>query len=107
LGIDHVVARGVGAREFSLPSLGAALAPAGVAVEAVSCDRVLGFFGDRDDVLAADFIVVKERQLLRPACVEEVVVFGGRPRCVFTGPGISFLCTKSRRSARRCAASAR
>ena len=33
MAIDQVVARGVGAREFSLPALGAALAPAGVTVE--------------------------------------------------------------------------
>jgi hypothetical protein len=103
LAIAYVVARGVGAREFSLPALGAALAPSGVGV----IGGEAGGFVDRvvDDGFVG--LVVEERQLLRPAGVEGVVVFGGRPARVFTGPGVdSFRCTKSIRSARRCAASA-
>jgi hypothetical protein len=61
-----------------------------------------------DDLVVVAFVLIEERQLLRPPRVEEVVVFAGRPRCVFTGPVlVSLRCTKSSRSARRCACSAR
>jgi len=78
LAIVYVVARGVGAREFSFPALGAALAPSELGVEAVAGVA-------EDDDFALGFVLIEERQLLRPACVEGVVVFAGRPRCVFTG----------------------
>jgi hypothetical protein len=108
LAIDQVVARSVGAREFSLPALGPALPPAGVAVEVGVAGLAAVFvLGDPVDDGFVDFVVVEERQFLRPPGVKEVVVFGGRPRWVFTGPElVSFRCTNSRRSARRCAASA-
>lgn len=132
MGIGYVVARGEGAREFSLPPLGPAGSPAGVGVEAdavvadvpagtsvvvrVKDDAFVGL-GDVSVGFAFDFVflvgfsVIDERQLLRPAGVEGVVgvfdvAFKGRPRLVFTGPGDSFRCRNNRRSARRCAASA-
>lgn len=95
------------AREFSVPPLGAAVAPGGMGIEpgaglAAVVARFLGLAGGR-----VELVVVEERQLLRPPGVEEVVVFAGRPRWVFTGPGfVSFRCRNNSRSARRCAASA-
>jgi hypothetical protein len=100
LAIVYVVARGIGAREFSFPALGATLAPSELWIEVVGCVA-------EDESFRLGFIFVEERQLLGPPRVEGVVVFGGRPRCVFTDPElVSLRCTNSIRSARRCAASA-
>jgi hypothetical protein len=115
--LDATIAHGVGASEFSLPLLGSAFTPAGVGVEGavgfdvavvtllvdeLVCFGARGFLGLRSEI-----DVVDERQPFRPARVEEVGFFGGRPRRVFIGPGVSLRCMCSSRSARRCPCSVR
>jgi hypothetical protein len=101
--IAYVVARGVGAREFSLPPLGAPFAPS----ELAEWDAARGLVDRVVEVVLVGVVIVEERQLLFPPGVEGVVVFGGRPGRIFSGPGrASLRWIASIRSARRCAASA-
>ena len=99
--IVPVVARRVSTSEFSFPLQRSPFAPAEFGVE--EGDKAGGFVD-----FVVELVFVDERQPFRPPGVEEVVVFGGRPRCVFTCTElVSLRWTKSTRSARRCAASAR
>jgi hypothetical protein len=107
LGIEILlltITQRVRAGEFSFPRQRSPVAPPGVGIEVGG-----GVFGDAfDDDLVVGFVVIEERQLFCPVGVERVVFVGGRPRCVFTGPElVSLRWTKSSRSARRCACSAR